>query len=1069
MDRVSIGMGGVVCYGTYVGSTCTPSSVTGTAINFLKHNAIRGTVTLRNAGSIWGDIGVSAGNVGASVRNMGTGHIRGHFVAAAGTTGVDNIINEGTWRLFGTSEFRGGSDTVRNRGTLVIEHSGTSIVLNDLENFILEGTGLVRFSLADTSPSGTLLDIGDATPTLGGLIELSIRDGNPIPISGTISLISGTKLLSSIDINNLYLTGASGALFISNGDLLLRFTPPLGTSVPTPCGPSESRTPLSPGVANRQAVCSVLDGFSAIENIVFTQDKFAILYRGTQADALGSVNNISNTGRGGEIHILSGSVARADDETATSGDAIVLSHAGADPLRLVTNFGTLISNADPTSGSDAIFVSGGGGVFLSVAGSTSAEAGYGIFAQAAGTGDIDIDVRGGTHTSKQKILGATISSSSPTTGGIDIDITGDSTVLFSTNRVVEITGGNGADKLDIGVGAVVCRGTYSAGTCTPSAGDAIFVSKSSAASGSIQIIVLGNLYGDISIGSGNFGVVVTNKSQGRVVGDFTSSSNGITAFRNEGTWTTSSSLTFGSSTSDGFTNSGTFVMEHSGSTLAMNNLEIFTLQETSILRFSLADNSVPSTALLDIGGATPLLSGIISLTTRDSSTMPTSGTITLITGTALTNSVDLSRLSISGAFGALVVSNNNLVLSFSGPAVSTPCGTTVARIPVSPGFANREIVCDQADSLTTSSSLAFSNDRVAVLYRGTAVGGSGAINTLSHTGRGGEVHILSGSISTASGSGSPDSLSLSSSGIEPLRLVVSAGTSVSNADTTSGSDAIFVSGGRNVFLNVAGSTSAEAGNAIYAQAGGTGSVTVAISGGTHRSKSKTLVAGLSNTSTGALDIDFSGSAVLVSSGTVVIETSGSGNSQDTLDITSGVVVCSGAYSGGTCTQGNGMAVSFGKGGASGGSVAFTNGGRIWGTVSASALTGTSSIINRSSGIIVGAFAGGSGNDAVSNAGTWTIAQNFDFGGGTDSFTNSGTFIVHYDSTTLAMNNLETLTLNSGGTLQFSLGSTTLPTVALLNVGGCQRDLCRSNQRDSARSCERSHFWVAHLDCGYESS
>ena len=477
-------------------------------------------------------------------------------------------------------------------------------------------------------------------------------------------MIAATSLPDGTDTSGLSISGANGLFRIASNQLILDLA---RLPISTPCGDTTIRAPVSPGVANMETVCDSTDGLRAASDISVTADKVAIFYRGTQAGGTGNVRSISNTGSGGEVHIESGSVARTDTGDATSVDAVTLSNTGTDVLRFVLASGASVSNADTTAGSDAIVVSASNGeVSLSLAGDTSAVGGEAIRVFAAQ--DVDIDVTGGTHTSPNSVIWVSIGDS----GAVDVDITGG--VLYggsSSAAVIALQGISGVDTLDIGSGVVVCRGSYSASACNPGAsGLAVSLSKESGSqAGSVTFKNAGSIFGGIST-STTVTSAITNESGGAIVGSFIGGA-GSDVVTNAGIWTLAENFDFGGST-DSFTNSGTFIVHYTGTTLVMNNLESFTLNSGGTLRFSLANNTLPSHALLNIGGATPILSGTIEVFTRDVSDLPHSGSLALITGTSLSGSTDFSNLRIaSGISGSFSVVNRRLILTFTIP----PCGS----------------------------------------------------------------------------------------------------------------------------------------------------------------------------------------------------------------------------------------------------------------------------------------------------------------------------------------------------------------------------------------------------------
>ena len=810
---------------------------------------------------------------------------------------------------FGNPNTGNDADSFTNTGTgtFIVRYAGTTLAMNNLETFTLQSSGTLRFSLASgTLPSAALLNIGGATPTLAGVIDVVTRSGS-LPGSGRLKLLTGTNLSSSTSISSLTLnTGLTGVLSISGNDLLLTLNNPS-------CGTAVSRSPVvTPGYANMEVVCDHNDGLLSTDNISRTDSRLAILYKGTQSDGSGSVNSISHTGSGGEIHIESGGVSRA--EAAGSGHGVSLSNVGTNALRVVLSSGASVANADTTSGSHGVYVSGGGQVSLTIGGSTSAKGGSAVFAQAGGSGNVDMDISGGTHTSSVNVASASLASGG--TGKIDIDITGSTTVLHGGSNTVAVVSGSGiggADEITIGSGAVVCRGTYAASACTAGTGTAISLAKSGTQGGSGSITNTGSIWGGISVSTLTRASTITNNSSGSIDGAFTGGA-GSSTLSNQGSWTMRGNFDFGNpntgNDADSFTNTGTgtFIVRYAGTTLAMNNLETFTLQSSGTLRFSLASGTLPSAALLNIGGATPTLAGVIDVVTRTGS-LPGSGRLKLLTGTNLSSSTSISSLTLNtGLTGVLSISGNDLLLTLNNPS----CGTAVSRSPVvTPGYANMEVVCDHNDGLLSTDNISRTDSRLAILYKGTQSDGSGSVNSIANTGSGGEIHIESGGVSRAEAAGSGHGVSLSNVGTNALRVVLSSGASVANADTTSGSHGVYVSGGGQVSLTIGGSTSAKGGSAVFAQAGGSGDVDMDISGGTHTSSVNVASASLASSGgTGKIDIDITGSTTVLHGGSnTVAVVSGSGiGGADEITIGSGAVVCRGTYAASACTAGTGTAI-----------------------------------------------------------------------------------------------------------------------------------------------------------------
>ena len=373
-----------------------------------------------------------------------------------------------------------------------------------------------------------------------------------------------------------------------------------------------------------EVVCDSADSLNASSDIARTGERIAIRYRGTRSGGGGAVRSIENTGAGGEIHIESGSVSRADDGEDTAGDAVTLSNAGTNALRLVTAAGTSVTNLDTSTGSDAIYVSGGGSVFLEIAGSTSAVGGVAIFAEAGGAGDVDLEITGGTHSG---VVDARIANLG--TGAIEAAISGSAVLFDSGAAPLQMSGRGGADTLDIADGVAICRGTYASESCTVSSGDALLVSKNNSDTGSVTITTAGRIDGDITIGGGGFAVTVTNEAEGVIVGNFTSSSTGTTVVTNEGSWTLSGDATFGGGTSDSFVNEGRLVVQYKGTAISLTGLETFTQATEGILRIEIdprgenpddgSNDGLPGSgdALLSVGSASGTVAGTLSVIILD--------------------------------------------------------------------------------------------------------------------------------------------------------------------------------------------------------------------------------------------------------------------------------------------------------------------------------------------------------------------------------------------------------------------------------------------------------------------
>ena len=1046
-DRVRIGTGVVVCRGNYT-TRCIQSS--GDAVIFGKNNAASGSATFSNAGSFYGDIRLRSGAFSGSLSNAGTGIIVGNLSAT--NRGNTVVTNSGTWTMTSNFNFGGATDadSFSNSGTFEVRYDNATLAMNNLETFTLISTGTLHFSLPSTTlPTAALLDIGGATPTLAGKINVTNRNGI-LPLEGSITLITGTKLSSTTSLDALSFTsGLAGTLAISNNNLVLT----LIAATPNPtCGTATSYSSGHQNRPTRQVLCDFRDALQSTTNILRTDSRLVIFYRGTQADGSGSVNSISNTGVGGDIRIESGSVSRADDGTTAAVDAVVLSNTGTGYTALQTSSGTSVTNADTSSESDAIFVSGGGSLVVDLRGNTLAAGGHAISVQSLFKTSffLHLHVLEGTHTStggSALRLFVSRADQTVTTKAIPLVVIGSFTTVGVTPPLTILSSSTGdtvsVDARDLGSvsvsvadRAVVCRGIYSAGSCSQSAGNALSINIASADSLPITgyVSISGSVYGDVRFAKsavsviGASGINFTNNASGNIVGNFIATNRRAVHVTNAGTWTMSGTNTFGvnslqntGSDTQRFTNSGTLVIRHSGSTIALNNLKAFTLESAGTLRFSLGTNSpLPTSALLSIGGAVPTLAGTLDIHIRDGSTVPSSGVIKLITGTGLSTSTDLSSLSVSGAYGTFSISNNELLLTLAVDPASFACGAAVARQVSLPGHANQQVVCDVSDTLLSTSNIVRREARIAIIYRGTQADGSGSVASIVNTGAGGEIHMESGFVSRGDDGdvASADAVELSNAGTDPLRFFMAAGTTVVNSDRSAGSDAVVVRGGGSVFLEIAGSTSAVRGRAIFAQAGSTGDINLGITDGSHLGTAGVLAA-IATGGTGAIDVDIS-TSVIGASG-VPIELSGR-TGADTLDIGVGVVVCRGQYSSSGCAQSAGDAIFVGKNSADSGSVVVTTAGQLYGGISIGGGAFSVDVTNESDGVIVGGFNSESaGVTRLINRGTWTMLQSGAFGSGTsDSFVNSGRLVVRYAGSAIALTGLETFTQTAGGTLRIEI-------------------------------------------------
>ena len=109
------------------------------------------------------------------------------------------------------------------------------------------------------------------------------------------------------------------------------------------------------------------------------------------------------------------------------------------------------------------------------------------------------------HTGTNNVVRASIVSGG--TGGIDMDITGG--VVYggsATAHLINLSGRTGADSVTVGRGAAVCRGTYSAGSCTAGGGRAVYLGKTGGGtSGTVTFTNAGRVWGNVAAPTGTCG------------------------------------------------------------------------------------------------------------------------------------------------------------------------------------------------------------------------------------------------------------------------------------------------------------------------------------------------------------------------------------------------------------------------------------------------------------------------------------------------------------------------------------------------------------------------------------
>ena len=864
--------------------------------------------------------------------------------------------------------------------------------------------------------------------------------------------------------------------------------------------------------ASHSVLCNNLETPPLDENtdILYRFENLAILYRGTQTGGMGSVNSISGRSLTSEIHILSGSVERADDGTSTEGSAVSIRKGSQRSVRITTARGTLVSNADPTSGSHALFAAdnAGGDIYMTLAGSAQAAAattGDGNAAvYARGLGDwsnIRIDVTGGSYSASgagqaASVIFATLYDSNTAApggrvGSVTIDISGStqirhafSTVLLgrgSTAPVIQVIGRRGDDSVTIGSGVLLCRrvgGSSSQPNCDipTDRADAIrFRKQANAAGGRAVLSNAGTIYGDVVIGVNIPQATVTNQNGGLMYSRLFSTGNrSADTVQNAGTWWLLGDSNFGDGI-DSFTNtgSGTLVIRYASTTVDLNNLESFVLQAASgmetggILRFSVPSAfSLSGRPLLGIGDAIPTLSGIIDFVGRDTTQLLTLGSVPLIRGTRLTSATDISGLSLSDSLrraapdARLLAHRGDLLLIFG-----EVCGPPQQHTPT-----HKRVICDSEDAqLSLGSDIEYHDNGLSVVYDHPET-----INSIKHTGSGGEIHVLRGHVRRLNDDSSMPGIAVHlqslASSTEDIRVVTAPGTSIMSTDASGGSAAILAYGGQgNVTVELSGSTfsSGFIGTNVAVGTGGAGDVDIDIFGGTHEGVgvgAAVLLAAIRTEGTGSIHVDISGNTRLLATGkqhaSVILVEGGPGI--DTVNIGSGAIICAGSLSEvGLCTPtpaGSSIVVANPLDN-TGSPTRIINAGSLTGSIMS--IRNTRGTVIRNNGEIFGAFVAAhgavgvqDGDDVITNTGVWIMPQKSLFGDGDDSFTNRGVLIFRYGGTPIGVENLETFMQTTDATLRIEidprrfgpdrdadgrpdLGEPALPSGAILDFGSAR--------------------------------
>ena len=402
-----------------------------------------------SGGAIIGDFQSFAGNdlleitpTGsfAGALDMGAGadelDMRGRF---AGTLdmggGDDRVNNHGVMRITGDSDFGGGTDglVLEEGGTIIVDvaaNGGMPIAFNNLEAFTGGGAAeapVLRFNLdpnllpSSVTAANALLNLGLSGVAQFGsnLISISIVGGvggAVIPLVAQSTSSSGgpiDRAATSPTADPIFSAGQGTLTFVNEGGFdILQITLNAGVCGKIPAG--------------GEVVCDTAQS----DGIAADQDALKIFYAATS----GNTPYIFHSGDGGEIHVRAGAadiVKGADYLLSTPALRLITSATETETITITTAAGTRVANMDARSGNHAIRASGGGGVSLNIAGSTSAlGASDAISAQAAGAGAVNAIISGGTHTTSgtQAPVTAIINLVSTGTGGIGLTIAQGATV-----------------------------------------------------------------------------------------------------------------------------------------------------------------------------------------------------------------------------------------------------------------------------------------------------------------------------------------------------------------------------------------------------------------------------------------------------------------------------------------------------------------------------------------------------------------------------------------------------------------------------------------------------------------
>ena len=781
--------------------------------------------------------------------------------------------------------------------------------------------------------------------------------------------------------------------------------------------------------AANEAICGTPDAAAYDAQIEYNDNDIAIIY-----NRAGTANYIINTGNGGEIHLLSGSVVLPSTSSANNAALTVSNVSGANDVRVVTASGTSVSNESTASGrrshgiharlatqgsSGSIYMdiagdvsaagsgyhavfgeadNSGGSVIMTVSGDTSTTGGssYAIYARTAG-GEAHVDITGGTHrASGSQLSGDGVVVVNPSGGQATLDISSDATITTLDANLMATS-------------ATEAIAFFSTNTSTQTArtiGTGMWSGN--------RISNAGRVIGDFVSAEGND--LFENASGGVFIGEL-NPGNGNDEINNAGTmtidgisflglgndvWINSGTLTLqaqsgGGSGMDSFTNTGTLVIDHaanSNAPIQITLTEVFTFT-SGTLRFvydfttNAASDVDVANALLNLGGATTatFTAGIVEIVPSSGTTFTPALVIPLV-----------SRLA-SGADGGLSLTPEQLA-AFSSPQGmlslesgilqitlhNTICGAASSRTAMPPGAATEEVSCSASADGSYSSGITASADNLALLYNTAATG----TPFIRHTGAGGEIHIQQGTITNTSAQSDGAAVSLvQSSGSDAIRIAVADGVQIANQDTSTSGPGIHgiyaaqlstSTGG--IFLDVAGDVSSAANGAyaIYAELNNTSSsadINITVSGDTSATGGTASIRTINvlTRGTGEAHIDITGGTHTVSgtqtSGDAVVNLA-------TANSTAGQLTLDISSDARIEAMGSATGAITVSGGNTADMTARTIGTGMWSGNRVS-----------NAGTIIGDFLSFAGNDLFENAAGGSFTGDISMGDGADEIQNSG--------------------------------------------------------------------------------